>query len=88
MSEHTIAQNLQRLQDAKTAISNAITTKGGTVAVGDGLEEFAGAIGTIPTRGYNHGGVNFFDVDGEVLYSYTKAEFLALTELPPNPDRS
>ena len=42
----------------------------------------------VPVRGYTHGGVNFFDVDGEVLYSYTKAEFLALTEMPPNPDRS
>ena len=88
MPEHTIAQNLQRLQDAKTAISNAITIKGGTVNVGDGFEEFSTAIGTIPVRGYNHGGVNFFDIDGSVLYSYTKAEFLALTEMPPNPDRS
>lgn len=42
----------------------------------------------LPTRGYNHGGVNFFDIDGTVLYSYTKAEFSALTEMPPNPDRT
>lgn len=42
----------------------------------------------LPTRGYNHGGVNFFDIDGTVLYSYTKAEFATLTEMPPNPDRS
>lgn len=47
--EHTIADTLQRLRDAKTAIGDAITAKGGTVAAGDGLEEFPTAIGTIPT---------------------------------------
>ena len=51
MPEHTIAENLQRLQAAKTAIGNAITTKGGTVSQGDGLEEFASDIGTIPSGG-------------------------------------
>ncbi len=29
--------------------------------------------------------VNFYDYDGTRLYSYTKAEFLELTELPANP---
>lgn len=54
MSEHTIAQNLQRLQDAKTAISNAITAKGGTVNAGDGFEEFATDINTIPITTTGH----------------------------------
>ena len=45
---HTIAENLQRLTAAKTAIGNAITAKGGTVAQGDGLEEFATDISNIP----------------------------------------
>jgi len=45
----TIAENLQRLVDAKTAIANAITAKGGTVAQGDGLEEFPTAINGILT---------------------------------------
>lgn len=45
----TIAENLQRLVDAKTAIGNAITAKGGTVGQGDGLEEFVSAIAGIPT---------------------------------------
>lgn len=51
---NTIAQNLQRLQDAKTAISNAITTKGGTVNAGDGFEEFAADINTIPITTTGH----------------------------------
>lgn len=48
-NEHTIAENLQRLVDAKTAIGNAITAKGGTVGQDDGLEEFAAAINGIST---------------------------------------
>ena len=139
MPEHTIAENLARLQAAKTAIGNAITSAGGTVNTGDGFEDFASDVGSIttninttieavngslddslngsetvskfttknitdngtytatddnalgyssvtvkvPVRGYNHGGVNFFDIDGNVLYSYTKEEFAELEALPP-----
>lgn len=50
MPEHTIAENLTRLQNAKTAIGAAITAKGGTVAAGDGLEDFAADIGTITNQ--------------------------------------
>lgn len=46
-NEHTIAENLQRLVDAKTAIGNAITAKGGTVGQNDGLEEFPADIASI-----------------------------------------
>lgn len=45
----TIAQNLEALRQAKTDIASAITTKGGTVAQGDGLSDFATDIGTIPS---------------------------------------
>ena len=44
---NTIADNLQRLTAARTAIGNAIVTKGGTVNVGDGLEEFPADIMSI-----------------------------------------
>ena len=40
----TLSENLARLQNAKTAIANAITAKGGTVSANDGLEEFPQAI--------------------------------------------
>lgn len=46
---NTIAENLQRLQNARTAISTAITNKGGTVPTGAGFEDFAAAIATIPS---------------------------------------
>lgn len=32
--------------------------------------------------------VNFIDFDGTIVYSYTSEEFLALTEMPPNPDHT
>ena len=51
MPEHTIAENLTRLQNAKTAIGNAITAKGGTVGANDGLEDFASDIASIPSGG-------------------------------------
>ena len=47
----TIAQNLQKLVDSKTAIATAITEKGGTVNSGDGFEEFPSDIATIPGGG-------------------------------------
>ena len=45
---NTIAENLQRLKDAKTDIATAITNKGGTVNTGDGFEDFPADIATIP----------------------------------------
>ena len=85
MPEHTIAENLQRLIDAKTAIGNAITAKGGTVGAGDGLEEFASDIATIPSGGGEsqpRKDVNFYDYDGTIVNSYTAAEFAELSAIP------
>ena len=45
----TTAEYLQRLVQAKNDIATAITNKGGTVASGDGLEEFPNDIATIHT---------------------------------------
>lgn len=44
---NTIEDNLTRLQNARTAISTAITNKGGTVPTGAGFEDFPTAINTI-----------------------------------------
>ena len=89
MPEHTIAENLTRLQNAKTAIGNAISNAGGTVGANDGLEDFATDIGTIPSGGGGSSAtrkdVNFYDYDGTIVNSYTAADFANLTELPENP---
>lgn len=85
---NSIADNIARLRAAKTAIGNAIVRRGGSIEETDGLEDFPQAIVDIPKTGYEHGGVNFFDVDGTILHSFTTEEFLALEEMPENPDRS
>lgn len=46
----TLKQAVDRVVAAKTAIGNAISTKGGTVSAGDGLEDFAGDIATITNQ--------------------------------------
>ena len=45
---NTIAENLQRLVDARADIASAITAKGGTVTQGDGFEDFPAGILGIP----------------------------------------
>jgi len=86
MPEHTIAENLARLQAARTAIGAAITAKGGTVDSGDGFEEFPADIAAIPSGGgATKSNVNFYDYDGTIVKSYTTQEFLALESMPANP---
>ena len=45
----TIATQIAALQQDKTDIANAITAKGGTVTTGDGFDDFASDIATIPS---------------------------------------
>lgn len=75
-----------------TSVANAIRTKGGTsdpMAFPDG---FVSAVEAIPTGGgpvsVPAKEVNFRDYDGTVVYSYTPAEFAALSAMPANPDHS
>lgn len=49
----TLKQAVDSVVAATSAIGTAIAAKGGTVAAGDGLEDFAAAIGTIPTGSYD-----------------------------------
>ena len=67
----TIAENLQSLQNDKTAISDAIVAKGGTIAEGDGFNDFASAIETIPT--YLSGSI----ISTETLTTLTISNLLA-----------
>lgn len=75
-----------------TSVANAIRTKGGTSAQMAFPAGFVSAVNAIPTGGgaeeapFND--VNFYDYDSTIVYSYTKAEFLALSSLPDNPSHS
>lgn len=89
---NTIADNLQRLQDARDDIATSIASKGVTVPFGSGLEDYPDLIDSIETGGGGGGDtppdpnkpVKFIDYDGTLLYSYTPQEFLALNKMPAN----
>lgn len=76
------------------AVADAIREKGGTTAALEYPEGFVQAISDIETGG--GGGrvsvpskdVDFIDYDGNIVYSYTAEEFLALSAMPENPDHS
>lgn len=70
-----------------TDVADAIRTKGGTSATIQ-ASNFDTAIANLPSGGTTEAeekDVNFYDYDGKRLYSYTKAEFLALDSLPTTP---
>ena len=87
---NTLEENVNRVKAAKTAIANAITAKGGTVSSGDGLEDFASDIASIPSGGGGVSGddVRFIDYDGTIVQSYSAADFANLSELPANPSHT
>lgn len=77
------------LTDFLTDVANAIRAKKGTTAKIN-PQNFASEIATIQGGGgltprAVAKDVNFFDLDGTILYSFTQTEFLALTELPELP---
>ena len=72
------------------ATADAIREKTGSQATIEWTQDgFADAIDAIPSGDTSieppEKAVNFIDYDGTRLYSYSAEEFLALTELPPNP---
>lgn len=71
-----------------TDVADAIRIKGGTSADIQ-ASSFDTAIANLPGGGgtteVEEKDVNFYDYDGKRLYSYTKAEFLALDSLPSTP---
>lgn len=54
MPDETLKQVVDLVKAAKTDIGNAIVAKGGMVSSGDGLEDFAADIATIPSGGAGH----------------------------------
>ena len=86
-----ISQKLIALNEVKQDIKTAITNKG--VSVDDDFKTYPRKIHDIPTDMsglYRHdewlNDVNFYDIDGSILYSYTLAEAKALTRLPMAPE--
>ena len=88
----TIESKLSYLLRTKEEIREAIIGKGVKVTAEDTFRSYADKIRSIVgTTFYVPSlapkGVNFKDYDGGVLHTYTKDEFLALTEMPALPER-
>lgn len=84
----TISENLQIIKNSTLAIKQAIIDKGGIIN-GD-ITTWANSVANIPSGGSGgsssgKGDVTFYDYDGTALHSFSKDEFLALTEMPPLP---
>ena len=88
----TITQEITRLQTAKVNLKTSIEAKGVTVSADATLDQYPALVDSIPSGGggveVEEKDVNFYDYDGKRLYSYTKDEFLALTEMPANPNHT
>ena len=77
----------QLVQDRDDLVDN-LTTKGITGLTGDEtFTELVPEVLNIPSGGgsVEEKDVNFYDYDGTLTNSYTKAEFLALEAMPSNP---
>ena len=79
--------NATQLDQDLTSVANAIRTKKGISKTLSFPTDFAEEINSMATVGNEQpiDDVTFVDYDGSVCYTYTADEFLALSELPPNP---
>ena len=86
-------QKLSYLLGTKNAIKEAIASKGVKITDDVTFRDYADKIMEIRGKEYyvpsvsSKGGVDFYDYDGGILHSYTKDEFLALSEMPSLPER-
>ena len=86
-------QKLSYLLGTKNAIKQAIASKGVKITDDVTFRDYADKIMEIRGKEYyvpsvsSKGGVDFYDYDGGILHSYTKDEFLALSEMPSLPQR-
>lgn len=81
---------IDNLKDFLTDVADAIREKKGTTELIN-PQDFSAEIASIQSGGSGvvvlANDVTFYDYDGKILHSYTKDEFLALTEFPPLPTR-
>lgn len=90
----SIATAILAAQAKVAAAYTECNAKGATMpsAANQDLAHLDDTIASIPTGGgitpAPSKDVNFYDYEGTILYSYTKAEFLALSAMPANPDRT
>ena len=77
----TIAQKLEKIQNTKNSIAEAIRVRGGTVP--STFNQYPLAIQNLPKTFSTDDDVVFFNYKGELVASYTSAQAMALTAMPP-----
>lgn len=89
----SIEKKLSYLLGTKNAIKEAIASKGVNITDDHTFRDYADKIMEIRGKEYpipslpSKGGVDFYDYDGGILHTYTKEEFLSLSEMPSLPER-
>ena len=85
----SIASEITRINTNIAAAYTACSDKGATMPQTQNSANLADTIDSIPSGGgtLEESDVNFYDYDGTLLYSYTKAEASALSALPALPTR-
>ncbi len=86
MNENTLSSKLTRIENSIAAIKTAANLKD-TASVEDVAETANSAISIVATLPPQMKDVNFFDMDGTLLYTYTLEELQSLTDLPTLPER-
>ena len=85
----SISDELTRIQGAKASLKTSITNKGVEVPDTALIDAYPALVDQIQTGGGSTGDdVVFVDYDGTELHTYSKDDFLKLTSLPDNPDRT
>lgn len=84
----TMNDKLRYISQTKKAIKDALVAKGVSVADTDTFRSYADKIGEIKgVSVYGDNDLTFHDYDGSILFSCSKEEAMALTELPELPVR-
>lgn len=85
----SVSDELTRIQGAKADLKTSITNKGVEVPDTALIDAYPALVDQIQTGGGSTGDdVVFVDFDGTELHAYSKDDFLKLTSLPNNPDRT
>lgn len=79
------------VESGSDAVMNKVTVKKPATLISKHVAagiDIAGVVGEFEGsgKGIKEKAINFYDVDGNLLYSYTRAEAALLTELPPIPE--
>ena len=82
-----ISDTIQSMYNNVDSAYTSLASKGATIPANKNLANLADSIDSIQTGGGGPSGedVLFYDYDGTVVQSYSKADFLALTAMPENP---